>query len=115
MNGLTFEELLHELHGLIGRSIGVAVYGGETESRVMLACFAGRLLGGKDFAEVSGIDFGEDDRLVFRVTGGDPNVSSLFFLGSDSFESARWQDTPHGDRELLIEVEGGALGLTLGE
>jgi hypothetical protein len=99
---LTFEDLLNELHALIGRWVGVAVYGRGTD---VLAGFTGSL--------VAGVAFSEGDRLVFRVRSDDPDTRSVFFLDPATYEGARWRQSSHGENELLIEVRGGALGITL--
>jgi hypothetical protein len=46
--------------------------------------------------------------------GGDPDDGRAnFYLSPDAYRGARWLESPTGERELLIKVEGGGLGLTL--
>jgi hypothetical protein len=103
---LTFEELLHELLALIDRWIAVAVYGGTTRAPVLLAGFIGRL--------DAGVPYDGGDRITFRVMGGDPDDGrASFYLSPDAYRGARWLESATGERELLIEVEGGGLRLTI--
>ena len=103
---LTFEELLRELLALIDRWIAVAVYGGAVGTPVLLADFIGRL--------DAGVPYDDGDRITFRVMGGDPDDGrASFYLSPTAYQGARWLESPTGERELLIELEGGGLGLTL--
>jgi hypothetical protein len=103
---LTFDDLLRELLALIDRWIAVAVYGGTARAPVLLAGFIGRL--------DAGVPHDEGDRITVRVMGGDPDDGRAnFYLSPDAYRGARWLESPTGERELLIEVEGGRLDLTL--
>jgi hypothetical protein len=103
---LTFEELLRELLALIDRWIAVAVYGGTARAPVLLAGFIGRL--------DAGVPYDDGGRITFRVMGGDPDDGRAnFYLSPDAYRGARWLESPTGERELLIEVEGGGLRLTI--
>jgi hypothetical protein len=103
---LTFEELRRELLALIDRWIAVAVHGGTVGKQVLLAGFIGRL--------DAGVPYDDGDRITFRVMGGDPDDGRAnFYLSPDAYRGARWLESPTGDRELLIEVEGGGLRLTI--
>jgi hypothetical protein len=52
MRIVTFEHVLRELHGLVGRTIVVGVQSARPDALVQLSGFAGRLLGADELASV---------------------------------------------------------------
>jgi hypothetical protein len=101
----------------------VGVHVGPPEARRLLAGFAGRLLGADELPVVFerfGVDPAQvPDIVAFEVFGGTPGRGhSRFMLAREDFLDARWRQVELGgqelpDRELIIEVSGGAISVSV--